>query len=67
MSGQQETDLIVFRNTDSEGKRAREWLFFTVYSALTKVGSFHAAFFNPLAKCKPRSSIEVRVVAIREG
>lgn len=26
LSGQLETDLIVFRNTDSEGARAREYL-----------------------------------------
>ncbi|KAL6409840.1 hypothetical protein AUP68_06238 [Ilyonectria robusta] len=41
-------DLIVFRNSDSQGKRAR---------------CFHAAVFNPDAKGPPRQSVEVRVAA----
>ncbi|KAK8108171.1 uncharacterized protein PG998_010184 [Apiospora kogelbergensis] len=42
-------DLLVFRNTDSHGDKAR---------------AFHAAVRNPLAKGPPRESVEVRLVAI---
>lgn len=41
-------DLIVFRNSDSHGKRAR---------------GFHAAVSNPQAKGPLRESVEVRLVA----
>ncbi|KAF7503085.1 hypothetical protein GJ744_004332 [Endocarpon pusillum] len=50
MDWQEEADLIVFRNADSEGVRAR---------------AFHAAIRNPKSVCEPRHSIEVRVVAFR--
>ncbi|KAK0747422.1 putative CmcJ-like methyltransferase [Apiosordaria backusii] len=41
-------DLLVFRNSDSGGKRAR---------------GFHAAVWNPKATGPPRESVEVRLVA----
>ncbi|KAH6982201.1 putative CmcJ-like methyltransferase [Ilyonectria sp. MPI-CAGE-AT-0026] len=50
IENQQETDLIVFRNVDSTGKRA--------------VG-FHAALLNPSSEGPPRTSVEVRFVAFR--
>ncbi|KAK8022426.1 hypothetical protein PG993_013193 [Apiospora rasikravindrae] len=42
-------DLLVFRNADSHGERAR---------------AFHAAVHNPQAQGPPRESVEVRLVAI---
>ncbi|KAK0624768.1 hypothetical protein B0T17DRAFT_607981 [Bombardia bombarda] len=51
MSGMEEDDLIVFRNTDSKGLRSR---------------CFHAAFDNPHTSGDPRESIEMRVVAFRD-
>ncbi|KAK1770187.1 hypothetical protein QBC33DRAFT_530329 [Phialemonium atrogriseum] len=50
LSGMEEDDLIVFRNTDSEGQRSR---------------CFHVAFNNPSATGPPRESVEVRVAAFR--
>ncbi|KAL2286331.1 hypothetical protein FJTKL_07106 [Diaporthe vaccinii] len=44
-------DLLVFRNTDSLGHRAR---------------GFHCAVFNPKASGPPRQSVEVRLVAFRD-
>lgn len=50
VEGQQTCDLLVFRNIDSTGRRAR---------------SFHAAFFNPHSRGVPRQSCEARFVAFR--
>ncbi|KAG8163191.1 hypothetical protein KVR01_006488 [Diaporthe batatas] len=44
-------DLLVFRNVDSSGCRAR---------------GFHCSVFNPSAKGPPRQSIEARLVAFRD-
>lgn len=50
IAGQQPNNLIVFRNTDSTGRRPR---------------SFHCAFFNPGSHSPPRQSCEARFVAFR--
>jgi len=47
---QETQDLLVFRNTDSTGQRAR---------------SFHAAFYNSASHSPPRQSCEARFVAFR--
>jgi hypothetical protein len=51
LSGMEPDDLIVFRNTDSEGKMPR---------------GFHASFNNPHARDQLRHSVEVRLVAFRD-
>jgi len=50
VQAQEPDDLIVFRNVDSTGKRAR---------------AFHCSFFNPNSQGPPRQSCEVRFVAFR--
>ncbi|KAI1408049.1 putative CmcJ-like methyltransferase [Hypoxylon sp. FL1857] len=50
IKAQQPQNLLVFRNTDSTGRRAK---------------AFHAAFFNPHSRGPPRQSIEARFVAFR--
>ncbi|KAI9684530.1 MAG: hypothetical protein M1822_005618 [Bathelium mastoideum] len=50
IEGQQTDDLLVFRNVDSTGKRAK---------------AFHCAFFNPKSTSPPRLSCEVRFVGLR--
>ncbi|EME85067.1 uncharacterized protein MYCFIDRAFT_135396 [Pseudocercospora fijiensis CIRAD86] len=50
MKSQGIDDLVVFRNADTTGKRAR---------------CFHCSAFNPDATTLPRQSVEVRLVAFR--
>ncbi|CZT15620.1 uncharacterized protein RCC_01465 [Ramularia collo-cygni] len=50
IKGQQPDDIMVFRNEDSTGKRAK---------------AFHCAFNNPESNGTPRQSCEIRFVAFR--
>lgn len=69
-------DLLVFRNSNSRGERARKSpKAITTGHSLPSThpvlscklnllpGGFHAAVFNPESKRQPRESVEVRLVA----
>ena len=65
MSDMEDDDLIVFRNTDIQGKRARKFPYKRNQISLADKCSdaFHAAFNNPNNRGPLRESLEVRAVA----
>jgi hypothetical protein len=68
LSDQAVDEVIVLRNVDSKGQRARE--FDLNMRNLTMIdlraGSFHAAFDTGLDTAFPRESIEIRGIAFRK-